>query len=303
MPRESLAAKRARAVEVCRRMDDLFPEAECALHFSDPFSLVIAVLLSAQTTDAAVNKVTPVLFDRWPTPADLAGAPLPEVEEILHPLGFFRSKARHVVECAQMVVSDFGGEVPRTMAELTRLPGVGRKTANIVLNNAFGIVEGIAVDTHVFRIATRLGFNQGRRAARRGAGPAQAHPPRTVETRQPPVGALRPPGVRRAQAGMPRGRCRRGGNAIGRTALPLGRPVPELRQAAQDEGADPQGCGPEEGRFGKGGRKEEDAEPEIRPCATMAAAGTPPGNGPGAWTWLQPGHGRATWTWLHSLGA
>lgn len=158
MPRESLAAKRARAVEVCRRMDDLFPEAECALHFSDPFSLVIAVLLSAQTTDAAVNKVTPVLFDRWPTPADLAGAPLPEVEEILHPLGFFRSKARHVVECAQMVVSDFGGEVPRTMAELTRLPGVGRKTANIVLNNAFGIVEGIAVDTHVFRIATRLGF-------------------------------------------------------------------------------------------------------------------------------------------------
>ena len=155
MPRESLAAKRARAVEVCRRMDDLFPEAECALHFSDPFSLVIAVLLSAQTTDAAVNKVTPVLFDRWPTPADLAGAPLPEVEEILHPLGFFRSKARHVVECAQMVVSDFGGEVPRTMAELTRLPGVGRKTANIVLNNPFGIVEGIAVDTHVFRIATR----------------------------------------------------------------------------------------------------------------------------------------------------
>lgn len=160
MPRESLAAKRARAVEVCRRMDDLYPEAECALHFSDPFSLVIAVLLSAQTTDAAVNKVTPVLFDRWPTPADLAGAPLPEVEEILHPLGFFRSKARHVVECAQMVVSDFGGEVPRTMAELTRLPGVGRKTANIVLNNAFGIVEGIAVDTHVFRIATRLGFTK-----------------------------------------------------------------------------------------------------------------------------------------------
>ena len=158
MPRESLTSKRSRALEVCRRMDLLFPEAECALNFGDPFSLVIAVLLSAQTTDASVNKVTPVLFGRWPTPADLAAAPLPEVEEVLHPLGFFRSKARHVTACAQMVVSDFGGEVPRTMEELTRLPGVGRKTANIVFNNAFGIVEGIAVDTHVFRIATRLGF-------------------------------------------------------------------------------------------------------------------------------------------------
>ena len=132
MPRESLTSKRSRALEVCRRLDLLFPEAECALNFGDPFSLVIAVLLSAQTTDASVNKVTPVLFGRWPTPADLAAAPLPEVEEVLHPLGFFRSKARHITACAQMVVSDFGGEVPRTMEELTRLPGVGRKTANIV---------------------------------------------------------------------------------------------------------------------------------------------------------------------------
>ena len=158
--RESKSAKRDRAIEVCRRMDGLYPQAECALHFSDPFSLVIAVLLSAQTTDVSVNKVTPVLFERWPTPADLASAPLDQVEEVLHPLGFFRSKARHVTECAQMVVADFGGQVPSTMDELTRLPGVGRKTANIVLNNAFGIVEGIAVDTHVFRIATRLGFTK-----------------------------------------------------------------------------------------------------------------------------------------------
>ena len=158
MPRESLASKRERAVEVCRRMGELYPQAQCALHYRDPFGLVIAVLLSAQTTDAAVNRVTPVLFERWPMPADLAQAPLAEVEEVLHPLGFFRSKARHVIDAARMVVADFGGEVPQTMEELTRLPGVGRKTANIVLNNAFGIVEGIAVDTHVFRIATRLGF-------------------------------------------------------------------------------------------------------------------------------------------------
>ena len=158
MPRESMAKKRDRALEVCRRMALLYPDAECALHFHDPFSLVVAVLLSAQTTDASVNKVTPVLFGRWPDAAALAGAPLGEVEEVLHPLGFFRSKAKHVVETAQMVTVEFGGRVPSTMEELTRLPGVGRKTANIVLNNAFGIVEGIAVDTHVFRIATRLGL-------------------------------------------------------------------------------------------------------------------------------------------------
>ena len=160
MPRESKAARKGRALEVCRRMALLYPNALCALHFHDPFSLVIAVLLSAQTTDAAVNRVTPALFGRWPDAAALAAAPLPEVEEVLHPLGFFRSKARHVVEAAQMVTSEFGGRVPSTMEELTRLPGVGRKTANIVLNNAFGIVEGIAVDTHVFRIATRLGFTK-----------------------------------------------------------------------------------------------------------------------------------------------
>lgn len=162
MPRESMTHKRERALEVCTRMAELYPNAECALHFRDPFSLVIAVLLSAQTTDASVNKVTPVLFDRWPDAAALASAPLGEVEEVLHPLGFFRSKAKHAVETAQMVTVEFGGRVPSTMEELTRLPGVGRKTANIVLNNAFGIVEGIAVDTHVFRIATRLGFTSAK---------------------------------------------------------------------------------------------------------------------------------------------
>ena len=162
MPRESMAKKRERAAEVCARMAALYPNAECALHFHDPFSLVIAVLLSAQTTDAAVNRVTPVLFERWPDAAALARAPLGEVEEVLHPLGFFRSKAKHAVQTAQMVTAEFGGQVPSSMEELTRLPGVGRKTANIVLNNAFGIVEGIAVDTHVFRIATRLGLTSAK---------------------------------------------------------------------------------------------------------------------------------------------
>lgn len=160
MPRESKAAKRERAIEVCRRMNVRYPEALCALHYSNPFELVISVLLSAQTTDVAVNKVTPELFSRWPTPEAMAGASPAEVGDVIRSIGFWRSKAAHCVECGQRIVSEYGGEVPHTMDELTTLPGVGRKTANIVLNNAFGIVEGIAVDTHVFRIATRLGFTK-----------------------------------------------------------------------------------------------------------------------------------------------
>ena len=157
MPRESLASKRARALEVCERIGAHYPDAQPALDFGgDPFRLTIAVLLSAQTTDAAVNKVTPVLWERYPRIEDLASANVSDVSEIIHSIGFFRTKAANCVKCAQMVLTDFGGEVPRTMEELQRLPGVGRKTANIVMNAGFGIVEGIAVDTHVFRIAHKL---------------------------------------------------------------------------------------------------------------------------------------------------
>lgn len=159
MPRETKAAKSARAAEVCRRLDALYGPVECFLNHESPFHLVIAVLLSAQTTDAQVNRVTPELFRRWPTPADLAAASPAEVAEVIRSLGFYKTKARHCVECAQAIVSDFGGEVPHTMGELTSLPGVGRKTANIVLNVSFGVVEGIAVDTHVNRIAHRLGLS------------------------------------------------------------------------------------------------------------------------------------------------
>lgn len=157
MPRESMKAKRERALAVEERMNIHYPEAECALVYEgDPFRLTIAVLLSAQTTDKGVNKVTPVLWERYPTPADLAQADVEEVQAIIHSLGYYRSKAANCIKCAQMVVSEFGGEVPHTMEELQRLPGVGRKTANIVMNEGFGIVEGIAVDTHVFRIAHKL---------------------------------------------------------------------------------------------------------------------------------------------------
>jgi endonuclease-3 len=159
MPRESKTAKRLRASEVARRMDLRYPQAECALHFYDAFTLTIAVLLSAQTTDVAVNKVTPELFGRWPDACAMAQAEPAEVAEVIRSIGFYRVKAANCVRLAQMLLSDFGGTVPQTMDELTRLPGVGRKTANIVLNNAFGIVEGIAVDTHVFRLAHKLGFS------------------------------------------------------------------------------------------------------------------------------------------------
>ena len=159
MPREAKKAKAERAVEVCRRLDKKYGPVECFLDHTNPFRLVISVLLSAQTTDAQVNRVTPELFRRFPTPEAMAAASPEEVAEIIRSLGFYKTKARHCVEAAQAIVADFGGEVPHTMAELTSLPGVGRKTANIVLNVSFGIVEGIAVDTHVNRIAHRLGLS------------------------------------------------------------------------------------------------------------------------------------------------
>lgn len=159
MPRESKKAKAERAVEVCRRLDEKYGPVECFLDHTNPFRLVISVLLSAQTTDAQVNRVTPELFRRFPTPEAMAAAGPEEVAEIIRSLGFYKTKARHCVEAAQAIVADFGGGVPHTMAELTSLPGVGRKTANIVLNVSFGIVEGIAVDTHVNRIAHRLGLS------------------------------------------------------------------------------------------------------------------------------------------------
>ena len=159
MPRESKKAKAERAVEVCRRLDNKYGPVECFLDHTNPFRLVVSVLLSAQTTDAQVNRVTPELFRRFPTPEAMAAASPEQVAEIIRSLGFYKTKARHCVEAAQAIVADFGGEVPHTMAELTSLPGVGRKTANIVLNVSFGIVEGIAVDTHVNRIAHRLGLS------------------------------------------------------------------------------------------------------------------------------------------------
>ncbi len=156
-PLETPLARTRRARKGYRLLHDRYPYAHCELDFETPLQLLVATILSAQTTDVGVNKVTPVLFRRYPTAADLAGAVPEEMEEILRPTGFYRAKTRSVIGLGQALVADHGGEVPARLDELVKLPGVGRKTANVVLGNAFG-VPGITVDTHFGRVARRLGW-------------------------------------------------------------------------------------------------------------------------------------------------
>jgi len=145
----------ARLEKIFTALDKLFPHAECALHHSNAFQLLVATILSAQCTDERVNKVTPELFRKYPSPADFAALKPEALEPDIRSTGFFRNKARSIVGAARKIVSDFGSKVPRTMDELLTLPGVARKTANVVLGTAYGLATGIVVDTHVFRIATR----------------------------------------------------------------------------------------------------------------------------------------------------
>lgn len=158
MPRESKTARKERAARVYEHLADEYPDAKCALDYGSPFQLAVATILSAQCTDVRVNMVTPELFRRHPDARSLAGAQQEEVEELIRSTGFFRNKARSLLGMAKAVMEDHGGELPRTMKELAALPGIGRKTANVVLGNAFGIDEGVVVDTHVKRLSGRLGF-------------------------------------------------------------------------------------------------------------------------------------------------
>ncbi len=137
-------------------LDRLFPRAECALRHENPFQLLVATILSAQCTDARVNMVTPELFQRYPTPQDFAALRQPVLEREIRSTGFFRNKSKNIIAAAKKIVEDFGGKVPRSMDEMLTLPGVARKTANVVLGTAYGIPSGVVVDTHVFRIAGRL---------------------------------------------------------------------------------------------------------------------------------------------------
>ena len=158
--RESAKARRERAARIHEVLVECYPTAHCALHHRNPYELAVATILSAQCTDVRVNKVTPALFARYPEALDLAGARQSDVEELIHSTGFFRNKARNLIGMATAVVEKHGNELPRTMKELVALPGIGRKTANVILGNAFGIDEGVVVDTHVKRLAGRMGFTR-----------------------------------------------------------------------------------------------------------------------------------------------
>jgi endonuclease-3 len=158
--RESVAARKLRAGAICGRLAAAYPGARCSLDFTSPFQLLVATILSAQCTDRRVNQVTGGLFRRWPTPAALAAARPADLEAVIRSTGFFRAKAKSILGCCQGLVERHGGEVPRSLDELVRLPGVGRKTANVVLGSAFGEPSGVVVDTHVGRLARRLGLTR-----------------------------------------------------------------------------------------------------------------------------------------------
>lgn len=163
--KESFDLKIKRAKKIVELLAKHYPEAHCALDHENAFQLLIATILSAQCTDERVNKVTPALFKRFPTPKSYLNADLQDIEELVHTTGFYKNKAKNIKACAEQLVARHKGEVPQTMEELHALPGVGRKTANVVLGNIFGI-PGMVVDTHVTRVSNRLGFVRGNDAVK-----------------------------------------------------------------------------------------------------------------------------------------
>jgi endonuclease III len=158
--RESAAAKKKRTLEIVARLHKEYPDAKCSLTFRNPYQLLVATILSAQCTDERVNQVTPALFKRFPKPDDMARASVEELEEMIKSTGFFRNKTKSLLGMSNAVVDRHAGKVPDEMDELVELPGVGRKTANVVLGNAFQKAEGVVVDTHVTRLSQRLGLTQ-----------------------------------------------------------------------------------------------------------------------------------------------
>ena len=160
------SSKKQRAHSILVRLKRLYPDATCSLTYSTPVQLLVATILSAQCTDERVNKVTPLLFQQFPDAPRLASATIEELETLVHSTGFYRNKAKNIKAATQMIVTEFGGKVPQTMEELLRLPGVARKTANVVMAHAFGINAGVTVDTHVNRLSQRLGLTKQEDATR-----------------------------------------------------------------------------------------------------------------------------------------
>ena len=148
------------AKKIVEALKRRYPDATCSLDFKTPFEMVVAVMLSAQCTDERVNKTTPDIFKKYSTPEDFANIDIELLEKLIHPCGFYKNKAKNIKACAKEIVKRFGGKVPQTMEELTSLPGVGRKSANVIMLEAFGKAKGIAVDTHCKRIANKMGLSK-----------------------------------------------------------------------------------------------------------------------------------------------
>ncbi len=152
--------KKQDAINLIEQLKQTYPDATCSLDFTTPFELVVAVMLSAQCTDERVNKTTPTLFARCKTIQDFADIDLQELETIIHPCGFYKNKAKNIKQCAKQILENFNGEVPNTMKELVSLAGIGRKSANVIMLEVFGIAQGIAVDTHAKRISNLIGLSK-----------------------------------------------------------------------------------------------------------------------------------------------
>ena len=147
-------------INIVEKLKQTYPEATCSLDFEKPFQLVVAVMLSAQCTDERVNKTTPTLFAKYKTIEDFSNANLEELEIIIHPCGFYKNKAKNIIACSKKILSDYNGVVPNTMEQLLTLPGIGRKSANVIMLEVFGIAQGVAVDTHCKRISNRIGLSK-----------------------------------------------------------------------------------------------------------------------------------------------
>ena len=160
--KENLAARKKRAAKIVRKLKNLFPDAKIVLKYKNNWELLVAVILSAQCTDKKVNEVTKKLFKKYQALDDYVKANQKEFEQDIKPAGFYRNKTKNILAAAKMLKEKFGGKVPRTMQEMLRLPGVARKTANVVLGNAYGVIEGIAVDTHVMRLSQKLGLTDNK---------------------------------------------------------------------------------------------------------------------------------------------
>ena len=148
------------ALKIVKILKEFYPDAQCSLNFKTPFELLIATILSAQCTDERVNKTTPLLFKKYSTPEDFANININELENLIHPCGFYKNKAKNIIACSKKIINDFNGKVPQNADNLISLPGVGRKTANVVMLEAFNIAQGIAVDTHAKRISNLVGLSE-----------------------------------------------------------------------------------------------------------------------------------------------